>query len=194
MPKRVTELHSIMPIENIISVLKHGILSHEQISRLAHTDVSLASVQKKRANKVIPNGLKLHQYANLYFHARNPMLFSRQNEVDHLCVLQISNKVINLDGVVLSDQNAASDYVRFWSPTDYHQINFDWVYAADWTDVNQITQWQKSSAKCAEILVPKVILPKYIMGAYVLNEEVKVKLKQQGFLQAISINPHLFFR
>ncbi len=194
MPNRVTELHSIMPIENMISVLEHGILSHDRVAALPHSDVSLASVQAKRAHKTIPNGLKLHQYANLYFHARNPMMFIRKNEADNLCILRISNQVINLEGVVLSDQNAASDYVRFLSPTDYQQINFDWVYADDWTDPNQITHWQKSSAKCAEVLVPDVVAPQHILGAYVVSEEAELKLKQRGFVQSISINKHLFFR
>ena len=194
MPNRVIELHSIMPIKNITSVLDHGILSHERVAALPHSDVSLASVQEKRAYKTIPNGLKLHQYANLYFHARNPMMFKRQNEADDLCILRISNKVINLEGVVLSDQNASSDYVRFLSPADYQQINFDWVYADDWTDPNQITQWQKSSAKCAEVLVPNLVAPQYILGAYIVSEAAELKLKQQGFSQPILINKHLFFR
>ncbi len=194
MPNRVTELHSIMPINNIPSVLEHGILSHEKVAELPHSDVSLAAVQNKRASKTIPNGLKLHQYANLYFHARNPMMFSRQDRANELCILKISNQVINLPNVVLSDQNAASDYVRFLSPADYQQINFDWVYAHDWTDPDQITQWQKASAKCAEVLVPHTVLPEYIIGAYVINEEVELKLKQNGFFQPITINSYLFFR
>lgn len=194
MSNRVTELHSIMPIANISSVLEHGILSHDAAKDLTHSDVSLLEVQDKRAKKEVPNGLKLHQYANLYFHARNPMMYKRQNQANELCILRISNQVINLPGVVLTDQNAASDYVRFLIPTEYQRINFDWVYAEDWTDSDQITQWRKSSAKCAETLVPHNIDPSYIQGAYIVNDSVKVSLHQQGFRGLVTVSPNLFFR
>jgi len=81
------EFQNIMPISNIPSVLNHGILSHEMGSRLPHTSVALQSAQDSRDQVRIPNGLKLHQYANVYFHARNPMMSLRRNEANKLCVL-----------------------------------------------------------------------------------------------------------
>jgi hypothetical protein len=113
---RVTELHCIMPIENLVSVMKEGILSHENAAKLKHHSVALQPVQDKRDKKQVPGGLRLHQYANLYFHARNPMMFKRRDQASELCVLQVSTTVLPLPGVVISDQNAASDYVRFLHP------------------------------------------------------------------------------
>jgi len=113
MDPRVTELHYIMPIANIGSVMAHGLLSYERAAGLPHASVALQPVQDKRDKKLVPGGLKLHQYANLYFHARNPMLFKRLNEAGMLCVLRVSTEVLALPGAVISDQNAASDYVRF---------------------------------------------------------------------------------
>jgi len=46
----------------------------------------MEDVQEKREQKHVPGGLKLHQYANLYFHARNPMLYKRKTEINNLCV------------------------------------------------------------------------------------------------------------
>ena len=194
MSNRVTELHSIMPIANIASVLKYGILSHDKAKGLSHSDVSLAAVQDRREKKEVPNGLKLHQYANLYFHARNPMMYKRLNQVNELCVLRISKQVINFPGVVLTDQNAASDYVRFLLPSEYEKIDFDWVYADDWRDSDQITQWRKASAKCAEVLVPNSVDTSYIQGAYVVGDSVQETLRQHGFKELITVNPTLFFR
>jgi len=183
-----------MPIANIASVLAHGILSHDNAMNLPHSDVSFAKIQSKRDSKEVPNGLKLHQYANLYFHARNPMMYKRQGQINELCVLSISNQVINLPGVVLTDQNAASDYVRFLAPTEYDKINFDWVYADDWRDSDQIIQWRKSSAKCAEVLVPHRVETFYIQRAYIVKESLKESLSLQGFKCEIVVNPNLFFR
>lgn len=108
MNPRVKEFQCIMPLENIPSVLKLGILSHERAAKLKHRSVAMEEVQEKRDLKHVPGGLKLHQYANLYFHARNPMLYKRKGECDNLCVLQVSIDVLKLDGVVLSDSNASS--------------------------------------------------------------------------------------
>ena len=194
MSHRVTELHCIMPIPNIPSVMQHGILSHERASRLPHDSVAMKEVQERRHDKRIRGGLKLHQYANLYFCARNPILFKRQNERDHLCVLRISRETLMLPKVVLTDQNAGSDYVRFLpSPAGLRLINFDWVFLSDWNDSDQIQYWKKKSAKCAEVLVPNKLPVEYIKGAYVANETAQTALEQTGFDKAITINAELFF-
>src|SRR5262245_16376391 len=80
MDPRVAELHCIMPMANIASVLEHGILSYERAARLQHHSVAMQPVQDRRDRKQVPGGLKLHQYANLYFHARNPMLYKRKDD------------------------------------------------------------------------------------------------------------------
>lgn len=86
MDARVTEFQCIMPLENIPSVLAHGILSYELAARLPHRSVAMEEVQDKRDVKQVPGGLKLHQYANLYFHARNPMMYKRRGNASGLCV------------------------------------------------------------------------------------------------------------
>lgn len=119
MDPRVTELHCIMPIANLGSVMAHGILSYDRATNLPHHSVAMQPVQDKRDQKQVPGGLRLHQYANLYFHARNPMMFKRQAEAPDLCVLRVSTRVLDLAGVVISDQNAASGYVRFLDPRQW---------------------------------------------------------------------------
>lgn len=100
---RVTELHCIMPMANIGSVMTHGILSYERAAKLAHHSMALQPVQDRRDQKQVPGGLKLHQYANLYFHARNPMLFRRRSEATDLCVLQVSIDVLETNGTVITE-------------------------------------------------------------------------------------------
>jgi hypothetical protein len=99
---RVTELHCIMPIGNLVSVMKQGILAHAHAAKLKHHSVALQPVQDKRDKKQVPGGLKLHQYANLYFHARNPMMFKRRDHASDLCVLRVSHIVACEIGTVTS--------------------------------------------------------------------------------------------
>lgn len=195
MDPRVTELHCIMPMVNIGSVMMNGILSYENAARLPHHSVALQPVQDKRDHKHVPGGLKLHQYANLYFHARNPMLFKRLNEVDSLCVLRVSTEVLNIEGAVISDQNAASDYVRFLHPSQWGLLDFDDIFALDWRHPgDQIAYWRHKARKCAEILVPHRVEPKFLTGAYVVDPAAQARLIGLGFHLPITVDPVLFFR
>ena len=46
------------------------------------------------------------------------MLFLRKDIAEELCILVFSTEVLDLDGCVVSDRNAATDMVRFYSPLD----------------------------------------------------------------------------
>jgi len=194
MPHRVTELHNIMPINNIQSVLKYGVLSHEQVANLEHSDVSMADVQDRRDKVQIPGGLRLHQYANLYFDARNPMMYKRLGQANMLCVLSISRDVLDLPDVVISDQNAASNYVRFYPANFLNALNFDQIYADDWRHDDRIAYWRHKSEKCAEVLVPNNIKIDFIGKAYVVSNIAKESLLATGFQKPVEILPRLFFR
>ncbi len=113
--------YNIMPIENIPSVIKNGILSYDKASSVAHTSVAMSRVQARRERVHIPNGGNLHSYANLYFTYHNPMMYKRREQAYSLCVLVIDPAVIYLDGCVLSDRNAAADLFNF-----FHRKS-DWI-------------------------------------------------------------------
>lgn len=193
MDNRVTELHCIMPVGNIPSVLAHGILSHEEAAKLKHHSVAMQAMQDKRDVKSVPGGMRLHQYANLYFHARNPMLSVRRNE--DVCVLRLSTAVLSLFGTVITDQNAASNYVRFYAPQQWRLLDFDDIYARDWRHPDdQIEEWRHKSRKCAEVLVPRRIDAALLIGALVVDEAARTRLNLAGFNLPVTIDPDFFFR
>jgi hypothetical protein len=195
MGPRVTELHCIMPIDNIESVMMHGILSYERAARLPHRSVAMQPVQDRRDKKEVPGGLRLHRYANLYFHARNPMLFKRLAESAGLCVLQVSIQVLKVPDTVITDQNAASDWVRFLAPSQWRELSFDDIYAADWRHPGDPkAYWRHKSRKCAEVLVPHRVDPALLTGAYVIDKKAENRLSEAGFALPISVDPVLFFR
>lgn len=186
--------YSIMPIINVPSVIKNGILSFYKTRSISHTSVALTTVQERREQVIIPNAGKLHSYANLYFTYHNPMMYKRRNEAESLCVLAIDLNVLEIPGCILSDRNAAADLVRFYSPEDgFNEINFNLVYAQSWIDTDNFYS-PKKAIKCAEILVPNCVPYKYILGAYVLDENSQKKLINQGFDKKIVIQRSVFFR
>lgn len=184
-----------MPIENISSVLEFGILSHERVKALQHRSVAMQEVQDRRDKRSVPRGLRLHQYANLYFHARNPMLYKRRPEAASLCVLRISTDVAHEKGVVFTDCNAASGYVRFLHPSQASLLNFDAIFALDWRHAeDEIAEIRHRSQKCAEILVPHCVEPRFLIGAYVVDAVRLNQLKTLGFNLPIAIDSKMFFR
>lgn len=194
MSHRVIELHNIMPIGNLPLVIQHGLLSYERAACLTHRSVAMPHIQELRDKVQVFGGMKLHQYANLYFHARNPMMFVRKDKHDQLCVLKVNPAVFDLPGVVLTDQNAASKYVRFLSPQQLDVLPFAAIYALDWTHTDKITYWRQKSAKCAEVLVPGVVPPSLIMGVYASGAAGRDAILAQGWTKPLTIEPQLFFQ
>jgi hypothetical protein len=194
MDPRVTEFQCIMPISNVPSILAHGILSYERAARLPHHSVAMQGIQDRRDQKQVPGGQRLHQYANLYFHARNPMLYKRKDEAAELCVLRVSTEVLTVEGTVLADCNASSDWVRFLHPSQWRLLDFDDIYANDWRHPDDpAAYYRHRSRKCAEVLVPHCVEPGRLLGAYVVNQASAQRLAGIGFALPITINPVLFF-
>ena len=194
----LVELHYILPITNLRSILEHGLLSNARVATLPHHSVAAENIQGRRSTKTVPGGFPLHNYVNLYFHARNPMLYLRKNIHTSLCVLRISPAVLDLPNVIITSQNASSDYVRFYpSPDGLANLDKSMVFAESWIHADQIEEWQHKSIKCAEVLVPNQINSVYIMGGYVSNQQTLQEI-QQLFIDSemqfpVTISEHLFF-
>jgi hypothetical protein len=190
----LTEFQNISLIDNVPSILKLGILSHVEAAKVPHLSVALQPVQDKRDLKRVPGGLALHEYANVYFHARNPMMSLRRNEAHRLCVLRVSTEILKIPGAVVTDQNAVSKYVRFSTPEIVKYMDLNYVFARNWKHPGeQIEEWRHSSAKCAEVLIPQRIPPEFLLGAYVLNDAAKGRLEGHGFKLPIQVNSDIFF-
>jgi ssDNA thymidine ADP-ribosyltransferase, DarT len=189
----VSELHCIMPIANMASVMELGVLSHNRAENLPHESAAMQEIQDRRAHVTVPGGLRLHDYANLYFHARNPMMRKRQAQHESLCVISVSHRVLDLDGTVVSDKNAAADFVRFApSPAGLVIVDKELTYAVWWTDPDYYEQIRRKQAKQAEVLVPHVVAPEFIRGAYVSCDAGRSALRAQTSACKVKLEPDLF--
>ncbi len=111
-----------------------GILSHERVAKLEHLSVALETVQGRRHSKSVPGGLSLHRYANLYFDARNPMMYYLKDRTD-LVVVRVSPDVLDIPDTVVSDGNAAAEGTRFYpSPEGLCHLDSGRVFAQYWID------------------------------------------------------------
>jgi hypothetical protein len=193
----LAEFHYITPIVNLVSIVNLGILSHNRAEAVAHASVAMAEIQDLRANKAVPNGRQLHDYANLYFHARNAMMYKRRAKHEELCVIKVSSDVLDLPNVIVSDSNAAANdhYVRFAAaPDGLRIVNRQETYAESWNSPNYYEKCRLRSKRCAEVLVPDRVEPNFLMGVYVSGEAgLEGYTALELNLPAI-IDRHLFFR
>lgn len=190
----VKELYFITYIENVPSILKGGILSHNKSRNIIYCDISESGVQERRLRKRIPGTNKwLHDYANLYFDAHNPMLSKRRSENDKICVLIINNMVLDIDGVIITDQNAARECWFKTVAEGLPLLNKKEIYATFWTDNNDpIKECKQKGIKCAEVLVLDRVSSDYIIGAYVANSVAFDNLCNLSDINVI-IKSELFF-
>jgi hypothetical protein len=188
------ELHYITPICNVPSMIRHGLASHVRAAKLTHESMAMAEIQERRSKVQVPGGRKLHEYVNLYICGRNPTLHKRLDQRDQLCILSVSPDVLDLNGAVVTDSNASSEYARFAAaPKGLRIVNKELTFAEYWTDPDRIQYYRKKSAKCAEVLIPDRVAPGYLRAIYVWSEEVRKRLRADAGALQVTVDRHLFF-
>lgn len=191
----IVELHYITPIANVPSILENGILSNREAARVSHASVAMEEIQERRRKKLIPGARPLHEYANLYFDAHNPMLSKRRSQNDTICVLRVDQAVLDVPNVIVADRNAASDWVRFDSLADgILALDRNMVFAKYWTNAQDPHDaMMRKSVKCAEVLVPGKVEARFVTGAYVANERAMQAFKTLGTPLPVQIKGDMFF-
>ena len=196
--EELEELHYITLIANAPSIMEHGLLSNKAAKAVDHESCASQEIQQRRSNVIVPGGRPLHDFANLYINARNPMMHLLKERHRDLTVIAVSPAVLDLPGVIISDRNASRDYALFKSaPDGLVMIDRDFIFSEFWTHPDPIKQYEHKGIMCAEVLVPDKIDAKYILKAYVSCCESQEALSQvlsdvpSGF--EIALAGRLFF-
>lgn len=170
----VRELHYMTPFANLASIVRIGLLSHRRADQVPHESMALEAVQERRATKRVPGGRMLHEYVNLYFDARNAMMYRRLSGRSSTAVVRVHPGVLDQQDVVLTDGNAASSGTQFGpSPAYLSQLDATLIYAGSWNDPDEWTKMERKRQRCAEVLVPDRVDPRFIIGCYVFDADGK---------------------
>src|SRR5262249_6822793 len=129
-----------------------------------------------------------------YFNPRNPMMFLRKDLHADCCIIRVSPDVIDIEGAVVADQNAARFAAFRPAPDGLAMIDLAITYAKYWTNDDPIEQDRRKAAQCAEVLVPHVVPPGYLLGAYVSCQAAADALGKLGFGLPVRRYPYLFFQ
>lgn len=186
--------------DNLKEILEKGILSHNEVDKgqLNPKRISDSSIVNSRKDILTPDNISLWDYANVYFRAKNAMLFRMISEfgAENLVVLALSPRILELPGAFITTGNAASKSSEIYPASEirkvlsilHPELGWDWWKKGD-------SSKRKTMAEC---LVHKLIPHNFIKSIYVVDYEVKEELeKQLGILASrfsIIPVPDLFFK
>lgn len=174
-------IRHILPYENLINVLKYGVLSHNEVykRKLIKEDISMREVQQRRANKPVllssNKVVNLHNLVSFYFKSKNPMLHVRSNQQYKLIILDVSSElIINVSTSsmqsIFTDGNAASNRTKFFNGVqNLHNVPFDVIFGN--SKVSDVNEWKRKM--CSEILVYPSVPVEYIKRIVVPNIEMQ---------------------
>lgn len=194
----VEYLYNICSINNLESVCKNGLLSKNKMKEMnisKYTDLSNPKVQKRREPKKV-FGSPLHDYANLYFNARNAMTFylKKQIDISSVCIICFSKKLLNLKTAAVTDRNAACDDYTYYRPFDgFGEIDFKTVFDRSWDNKDfDIKQTVKSIME-AEVLILDKVDKSFIEKIKVPNKVAQDRVLSLNLGIDVEIDTDMFF-
>lgn len=198
-------LYYLTHVDNLISILEHGILSHNEVERreIPHVAIYEPEIIELRNSKNIGNFNLLH-FANLFFQPRNAMLYLVLNKlkennraISEIIVLQISNELLKRDDIYLSDKVAARHDARI-EPNNASFLNEICSHSdpVDWHDGYEIDNAIKERL-LAECLVPNQVNPNFIERIWVadpsLTSFVRRELTRHRYSPTVDADERMFF-
>jgi O-acetyl-ADP-ribose deacetylase (regulator of RNase III) len=195
----LTYLYYITHVDNVGSIVQRGLLSHAEVERqkVEFTPIYDDSIVSRRKAKATPEGRSLWEYANLYFQPRNPMMYRvihEEKSKDSLAVVAVRPDIMQLDGVIVTDGNAANAPTQFFNSPEGMK-----VVSANWSIIQNEWWSSEDGSKrriMAECLVPGQIGPEYIAAVYVPTLETKKKLDSELCNTKLNVipEPRMFFQ
>lgn len=192
---RIEYLYHITSIRNLKSIFQHGILSHNEAyqQKLIQEDISMDEVQRRRRCAVDSIfSCPIHDYASLYFNARNPMLSKKRELRQTLVVLGVDPAVLAADRTVFTDGNAGSDSTLFYHDLlDLDKVPWAVLNAQYWTDYED-----GKRQRCAEALIYPRVEATQIRSMFVLSDEAAMAAKREtphGVNLDVHVKPGMFF-
>jgi hypothetical protein len=194
----VKQLYYITHVRNVPSILKHSILSHERVERegIEYYPIYDAEIVERRKEIRTPDGRVLWNFANLYFQARNAMLYRvvTEKNADEIAVLAVSKDILKIkrSDLFISTGNAASVGSNILpkkeglAKIDAEVLNMEYWKVEDGSK-------RKMMAEC---LVPDSVPFSSIETIYVASHRAAEQVKAEVPHTNIPIipEPHLFFQ
>jgi hypothetical protein len=187
MAKYIKELYYITHINNLPSILENGVFSHRIVEqeKIPFTPIYAENIVERRSRKKVSGDKTLWDFANLYFNARNPMLYKVVHDkgLSNIVVLGIQRDVMKIKQTFITDGNAASSPTRIIRSSDAKGL---WKEISDYTGIEWWSEEDGSKRRImAEYLVPERVPAEYIQTIYTadltVGEEVRKLIGRFNF-------------
>jgi len=187
----------ITSVDNLKSILEHGILSYKRAGKLKHVSYAMEDVQSIRQNKNFMAGVSIHDCANLYLNPKNTTLFKliMDGRLSKLVILAVSTDVMQGNkAVFFSSMNAACKEAKFYDKSlALMFLKWDIILGDTWNSDDQEEKRIKKRIMCAEVLVRDNVAPEYIKKIFVPGQRTLDRLRQMKVVLPIEINKDMFF-
>ena len=189
------EVYSLWHIthrDNLASISKKGILSHNGAFILDYVDISNQGVQDRR-QKIEPiNNRAIHEYTPLFINPKNAMLYFLKDKREELCLLEISLDVLECE-YIYTDGNASRRDTDFYGDDDYSFESLAWdnIFSESWTHFGERDE-EKMSQMQSEFLIYPSIKSKYIKKIHCYSKESVKFFKNTHIDKPISLNRQAF--
>jgi hypothetical protein len=194
----INGLYYITHIDNVPSILKHGIFCHERIEseNIQFTPIYDEGIVSNRHNIHVPDGRSLWKFANFFFQPRNPMLYRVVSEKSfkEIAIISVKPTILDRIDIYLTTGNAAHSLSTILSSGEGRK-----VLPQILEDTLKVEWWNEADGSkrkiMAECLVPDYLPPEYIQTIYVSSHDnaKKVESMIQGSDIPVIPEPKMFF-
>lgn len=151
-------LYHMTHVDNVLSILKYGLLSHRDAysRKLNRVNVANPEIIDRRTRKL--DGVfrrPLTDYVCLYFNPRNPMLYVQYKNCiqDDIVILGVDKHIICNPNTIFTDGNAAAHETLFYGDLAYlEELPWQVIRSRFWGDFDD-----GKRKVCAEVLHHGVI-------------------------------------
>ncbi|OLR83718.1 hypothetical protein BTO25_04125 [Bacillus sp. MB366] len=171
-------------IENIESIVKHGLLStnEKENKSVEHVDLANEDIQQRRSQMDVPLEPygKIHDYVPFYFTTINPMLLGVLNRknIDQPLVVFIAIPIEKIleENVLFTDASANTLRLpNFYSnPEDLDNLRWDLIDSSKWKSGNP----EELHSRMAEVLIYEKVPIEWIDSYVVFNKVCKKEIKR----------------
>ena len=166
----------MLPIANLNSVLKYGILSRKTISDndSNFSDFSIQRIQTRRSNIEVElsdkSKKRLHELVPLFLNKNNATIKTRDKQLDNnkLCILEIDYKVIGDQEVELVFSYGNAVYDKNFCRNLEELKNFNMKIAT--LDSPPGNYWDFKNERMSELLIYPKVNPAYIKNIYLIDK------------------------
>lgn len=181
-------LYHMTHIDNLDSILKHGLLSHNNPYK--QQDISNKQVNSRRSHRETIYYRKVHDYVPFYFNPRNAMLYRNLHKYgDNIIILKFRRELLLQKDTIFTNKNASTDSVKYFNNfRDLDKLNWEYIWSSSWYDRIIIKQ-----TMMAEVLVYNRVSIDYLEGIVCKSKKMKLKLEEKYQNIDIIVNKSLFF-